>query len=185
LSALGEEQAERAAQALAGLQVSRVVSSDLRRARRTAAIIARRLELPEPAVEPGLREISVGEWTGLTRPQIEARWPNLLGVWAEGKLEATPGGESLTALRSRVTDAVHRVLEAVRPADETITVLVVSHRRAISGLEEASGIRPVRAGHLAGRRFVSAGPGELVPGEPIDLLGVERPASAADHPGYG
>jgi broad specificity phosphatase PhoE len=106
-------------------------------------------------------------------------------VWAEGKLEATPGGESLTALRSRMSDAVHRVLETVRTESEPITVLVISHRRAISGLEEALGIRPVRAGHLAGRRFTSGSPGELVPGEPIDLLGVERPASPADHPGYG
>lgn len=185
LSALGEAQAARAAEALSALNVDRVVSSDLKRARRTAEIIAGRLELAEPGYDGGLREIDVGEWTGLTRPQIEARWPNLLRSWAEGKLEATPGGEPLTALRARITEAVHRVLEDTRSdGGEPRMILVVSHRRAISGLEEAHGIRPVRAGHLAGRQFTSAGPGELTPGDPIDLLGVERPPSPADQPGY-
>lgn len=172
LSPRGEEQAARAAGALAGVPISGVVSSDLSRARRTAGIIAERLGVTSITVEQGLREIDVGEWSGLTRPEIEERWPRLLAAWSEGKLESTPGGETLTALRERVTGAIQRVLHAVSAENgaRSGTILVVSHRRAISALEEASGVRPVRAGNLAGRRFTAGEDGTLEPGAPLDLL---------------
>jgi broad specificity phosphatase PhoE len=172
LSVRGEEQAVRAARALAGTPISRVVSSDLSRARRTAGIIAERLGVTAISVEQGLREVDVGEWSGLTRPEIEARWPKLLAAWSEGRLESTPGGETLSALRDRVTGAIQRVLEAGRAENgaQPGAILVVSHRRAISALEEASGVRPVRAGNLAGRKFTAGQNGVLEPGEPLDLL---------------
>lgn len=176
LSARGEEQAAQAAAALAGVPIDRVVSSDLSRARRTAAIVAGRLGVTAIGVDAGLREVDVGEWGGLTRPEIEARWPRLLAAWSEGRLEATPGGETLTALRARVTSAVSRIVEA-----GGATILVVSHRRAISALEESCGVRPVRAGHLAGRRFTWCPPGSLDPGEPLDLLAeVATPQTAGE-----
>ncbi|MEX0790075.1 MAG: histidine phosphatase family protein [Actinomycetota bacterium] len=174
LSARGEQQAAQAADALAGIPLDRIVSSDLSRARRTAAILAEQLGVSAIGIEVGLREVDVGEWSGLTRPQIESRWPRLLSAWSEGRLEATPGGETLTALRARVTEAISRILQASRHSGETI--LVVSHRRAISALEESAGVRPVRAGHLAGRRFTADESRILHPGEPIDLLAEVAPA---------
>lgn len=183
LSARGEEQAAQAAAALAGIPIDRVVSSDLSRARRTAAIVAGRLRITAIGVEAGLREVDVGEWSGLTRPEIEARWPRLLAAWSEGRLEATPGGETLTALRARVTAAVSRMLES-GGADGGATILVISHRRAISALEESCGVRPVRAGHLAGRRFSwRPSSGSLEPGEPLDLLAEVAPPQTAGGPG--
>lgn len=171
LSARGEEQAVRAARALSGIPITRVVSSDLSRARRTAGIIAEQLGVIAVSVEEGLREVDVGEWSGLTRPEIEARWPKLLAAWSEGRLESTPGGETLTALRVRVTGTIQKVLDASRNENgRPATILVVSHRRAISALEEASGVRPVRAGNLAGRKFRAGETGILEPGEPLDLL---------------
>lgn len=173
LSARGRDQAVVAGRFLAGAGVDRVVCSDLKRASRTAAIIAEMLGLDPPVTETGFREIDVGEWSGLTRPEIEVRWPDLLSRWTEGKLESTPGGETLSDLRVRVTGAVKRLLAAEMPAngDRPRTVLVVSHRRAISALEESLGVRPVRPGHLAGRRFVADPSGRLFAGEPVDLLG--------------
>lgn len=172
LSERGEEQALQAAEALAGIPISRVVSSDLTRARRTAGIIAERLGVTAISFEKGLREVDVGEWSGLTRPEIEERWPKLLAAWSEGRLESTPGGETLSALRDRVTGTIQRVLEAslVENGAQSGAILVVSHRRAISALEEASGVRPVRAGNLAGRKFTAGEDGALRPGEPLDLL---------------
>jgi glucosyl-3-phosphoglycerate phosphatase len=169
LSPRGEEQAARAAGSLAGVRIDRVVSSDLRRARRTAGILAEALGVTSIGVEAGLREVDVGEWSGLTRPEIEARWPSLLAAWSEGRLEATPGGESLTALRVRVVETIRKLLTPAGGAGDR-TILVVSHRRAISALEEASGVTPVRAGHLAGRRFTAGSSREIRPGDPLDLL---------------
>lgn len=170
LSVRGEEQAVQAAAALAGLSVDWVVSSDLVRARRTGEIIAGILGVEGPAQEPGLREIDVGEWSGLTRVEIEFRWPNLLAAWSAGRLESTPGGETLSALRVRVKEAIQRVLESAGAGAEPQTILVITHRRAISALEEFLGVRPVRAGHLAGRLFTADGSRVLAAGRPIDLL---------------
>jgi broad specificity phosphatase PhoE len=150
------------------------VSSDLRRAHRTAGILAEALGITAVGVDVGLREVDVGEWSGLTRPEIEARWPSLLAAWSEGRLEATPGGESLTALRARVLRAVRNIISRDNGSGNQ-TILVVSHRRAISALEEASGVRPVRAGHLAGRRFTASASGEITPGDPLDLLAEVTP----------
>jgi broad specificity phosphatase PhoE len=169
LSERGKEQAVQAAGALTGLGIGRVISSDLRRARHTAEIIARELGLESPPVDRGLREIDVGEWSGLTRVEIELRWPNLLAAWSAGHLESTPGGETLSALRTRVTEAIRRVVSADGSGSGSQTILVVTHRRTISALEESVGARPVRPGHLAGRRFSFSGD-SVEPAEPIDLL---------------
>lgn len=184
LSPRGEEQAIRAAESLAGIPIARIVSSDLSRARRTAGIIAERLGVTAISMEQGLREVDVGEWSGLTRPEIEQRWPKLLAAWSEGRLECTPGGETLTALRERVTGAIQKVLAASRAENGSMpgAILVVSHRRAISALEEASGVRPVRAGNLAGRKFTAGADGVLEPGEPLDLLGEVASPSAETPP---
>lgn len=172
LSARGRDQATLAARFLAGTGVERVFSSDLRRASRTAGIIAEALGLGEPVTEQALREIDVGDWSGLTRAEIETRWPELLGAWRDGRLQSTPGGETLSELRDRVTGAIEKVIVSELPnGSGPRTVLVISHRRAISALEESAGVRPVRAGHLAGRRFYAGEEGELIAGEPVDLLG--------------
>ncbi|HEX2052494.1 MAG TPA: histidine phosphatase family protein [Actinomycetota bacterium] len=173
LSPRGRDQAVLAARFLSQERIDRVVCSDLERASRTGAIIAEMLGLPPPSIEQGLREIDVGEWSGLTRPEIELRWPNLLAQWSEGRLESTPGGETLSALRVRVAGAVNKLLatELSLNGARARTVLVISHRRAISALEESLGVRPVRAGHLAGRRFFADPSGKLFAGEPVDLLG--------------
>jgi broad specificity phosphatase PhoE len=178
LSPRGEEQAIRAAGSLAGVRIDRVMSSDLRRARRTAGILAEALGITAVGVAAGLREVDVGEWSGLTRPEIEARWPSLLAAWSEGRLEATPGGESLTALRVRVLEAIRGILTPANGSGDQ-TILVVSHRRAISALEEASGVPPVRAGHLAGRRFTATDSGDITPGDPLDLLAEVAPPKGA------
>lgn len=175
LSARGEEQASRAAGALAGLGIDQVVTSDLHRARRTGEIISGLLGIAAPATDPGLREIDVGEWSGLTRVEIELGWPNLLAAWSAGRLESTPGGETLTALRTRVNEAIRRVLDLAVPGPQRRTILVISHRRAISALEESAGVRPVRAGHLAGRMFTGGGFHGLAAGSPIDLIQHDRP----------
>lgn len=74
LSATGREQARRAARVLAARGVSRLVSSDLARARQTAAELA---ELTGLDLEPDarLREIHVGRWQGLTHVEVSARYP--------------------------------------------------------------------------------------------------------------
>jgi len=100
-----------------------VVTSDLKRARRTGELIAEELGLPLLAVEPGLRERDVGEWSGHTTDEVTAMWPGQLEAWRAGELERPPGGERNTDFAARIMAAVERLV--ARPEDEVL--LVVTH----------------------------------------------------------
>ena len=69
LNDAGREQARELARALADQPLDVAYTSDLRRAAETARIIVdgREVKLVE---DPGLREIDVGSWSGLTRAEI-------------------------------------------------------------------------------------------------------------------
>src|SRR3954470_3221171 len=92
LSETGMLQAADAGERLRGTGITAIVASDLKRTTRTAEIIAGVLGIATVHPEPGLREFDVGEWSGLTRPEIEERWPGHLDRWRDGDLEQTPGG---------------------------------------------------------------------------------------------
>lgn len=170
LSALGEEQARDAAARLAGFGFSRVVASDLQRARRTAEILAEALDLPVE-VDPGLREIDVGDWTGLTRVEIEARWPGELADWSEGRSESTMGGESRGHLTDRARVALARAAAGAGPGDR---LLLVSHGALIRNLDRALGLPPQSIGNLVGRWYEADGNGSLAPGDVVSLADPEE-----------
>jgi glucosyl-3-phosphoglycerate phosphatase len=169
LSALGEEQAGDAARRLAHGQFCRVLASDLRRARRTAEILAEALGLPVE-VDPDLREIDVGDWQGLTRAEINQRAPGALAEWSEGRSESTPGGETRTHLTDRARAALMRAAMAASPGDR---VLLVSHGALIRNLDRALGLAPHGIGNLAGRWYEADANGLLAPAEVVSLADPE------------
>lgn len=175
LSARGEEQAASAGGLLAGYGLSAVVSSDLQRARATAASVAAGLRLPAPAVDAGLREYDVGDWSGLTRPEIEARWPGGIDDWREGRLVSTPHGERRDVFVTRITAAVERVAAA----HPNTRVVVVTHGGVISALARSLGIDAGRVPHLAGR-WIDAGPMGLRAGLEVFLLDRDSSYASAD-----
>ena len=101
LDELGRRQAERLADRLGRLGVTRIISSDLSRAVDTVRPLAARLGL-EPATDRRLREIDNGEWTGLLPDEIVERWPDLWRSYASGIDVARPGGERWADVRARV-----------------------------------------------------------------------------------
>ncbi|MGQ0678618.1 MAG: histidine phosphatase family protein [Actinomycetota bacterium] len=172
LSPRGKQQAYTAAEALVGAGIGRVVSSDLIRARKTAEIIAHRLKLDKVIMDEGFREVDVGEWSGLTRAQIEQRWPGLRAAWAENRLEATPGGELLSAFSDRVVQALLRTA-ATAATSGSKPALVLGHSRVLSALEARTGVRSHRQTHLCGRWFEFAD-AKLTAGAPVNLLDGSR-----------
>jgi broad specificity phosphatase PhoE len=123
LTPIGREQAESAARLLAATPVAAVWSSPLGRARETAAIIAGPHALPVREAE-AFKEMGFGPWEGLTRDEVEARFPGELRAWAEAPHVASwPGVEPLTAVRARTLAG----LAALREAHAGQTVCVVSH----------------------------------------------------------
>ena len=82
LNETGREQANALAEELAGEEIELVYTSDLQRARETAQIVGARLGAGVVPL-PALREIDVGEWQGLTWPEIEQRFPEGARLWHE------------------------------------------------------------------------------------------------------
>ncbi|MDQ6773433.1 MAG: histidine phosphatase family protein [Candidatus Dormibacteraeota bacterium] len=110
LSERGREQAARLAARLKGRRVAALYSSDLLRARETAAPLERAFGC-EATLDAGLREIALGEWEGLTGAEIEAAYPDLWRAWTRHPdWDLVPGGERAAAFQARVRQAVALIL---------------------------------------------------------------------------
>ena len=83
LTDLGRRQAAELAERLADVRLDAVYSSDLRRARETAEPVAERQGLEVRAL-PALREVDVGGWSGLSRPEVARRFPEAFARWRGG-----------------------------------------------------------------------------------------------------
>jgi broad specificity phosphatase PhoE len=117
LNERGRAQARSLAEALAKAPPSAVYTSDLRRAAETAEIVATRLGLPLE-LDHRLREVDVGSWQGLTKPEVLGRdWD----------------GETYEQHRGRVVAAVESILSK-HPQER---VLVVAHGGTLRRLQEA------------------------------------------------
>jgi broad specificity phosphatase PhoE len=129
----GREQAEALAAELvarADPGWHRIVASDLGRARETAEILSRALEL-SIEIDQRLRELDVGEWTGLTRAEIEKRDPEILRDFESGEPSVRPGrGENRIEIRTRTRDCVRDL--ANRYSGEGL--IVVTHLGVIRAL---------------------------------------------------
>ncbi len=81
LNDAGRVQIDRAASLLSTVP-EMIYSSDLLRARQSAAILAARFGV-SVEVRPGLREIGFGQWEGLSWQEIEQRFPFESNAWIE------------------------------------------------------------------------------------------------------
>lgn len=113
LSDEGREQAHALAERLAGDALSLLVASNLRRARETAEITARELGIATE-LEPGLRELDVGAWSGLAREEIARRWPDEFARFRTGDLDVRAGEKTRRELRTRVLAALRSLQERYR-----------------------------------------------------------------------
>jgi probable phosphoglycerate mutase len=124
----GHEQARRVAVRLtersARSPVSALYSSDLARARDTAAPIGAALGLPV-RIEPAVRERHYGRFEGLTPAELERDHAEPYARWRGRELdfELPGGGESLRAFHGRVRAALE-ALAARHPGER---VVVVTH----------------------------------------------------------
>ena len=133
LNEVGYIQAHRLASRLAGLPITPVYTSPLRRAYTTAAILAEPHRL-EPKALDDLIEIQLGDWQGLHMDEIKRRWAGLWHKWRVDPSGAViPNGESLTGVTERAIPAFHRIVEtnqdkqAIIVAHEVIVKVIVAH----------------------------------------------------------
>jgi len=118
LDEVGRQQAAVSARLLAAYSPTVIVSSDLHRAVQTARPLAELLGLPV-ALDPRLRERSLGSWEGLTRDEVGHAHPEEYGHWLAGREAHQEGSESRTEVGDRVMAAL---ADAVGD-----TVVLVSH----------------------------------------------------------
>ena len=121
LNNAGRGQARELAERLADERIAAVYASPLLRARETAEIVAERLGLAVETVD-GLREVDVGSWSGLTRAEVEERFPDGFHRWLALD-HGWEDGETYDDLGRRVLASL-RELAARHPGER---VLVVSH----------------------------------------------------------
>ena len=127
LSDEGRRQAARLGARLADEGITAVYCSPLSRTVETASLVAATLELPVETRE-GLREISHGRWEGLTRRDVETRFPDEYAAWEEDPFTFAPeGGESGVAVLARALPVVRAIVTG-HPGER---VLVVSHKATI------------------------------------------------------
>lgn len=159
----GRSQAAAASELLARRRFDAVVASPLSRAFETGAIIASRLGLDEPAVNPQVVERSYGQAEGLTFEEVEARFPD--GV-------AVPGRESRTAVLQRVEAALLAIAEE-RPGQ---SVVVATHGAVIRGIvnhvapeTDANAGVPIRNGSIHSFEVVDGALALVAFDDPIEV----------------
>jgi broad specificity phosphatase PhoE/ribonuclease HI len=130
LTDVGRRQAAAAAARLGargGIEV--IVTSPLRRTRRTAEAIAETTGAPV-IVNDDLVEADFGKWEGMTFAEAGAQFPDEMTAWLAGADAAPPGGESFAAAARRVLGALDRLLAA----HPDRTLVLVSHVTPIKTL---------------------------------------------------
>jgi len=134
LNDTGRRQALLLGQRLAGEGLAAIYSSDLLRARATAAPLAQLTGLPV-VTDVALRERGFGVFEGLTHAEIELRFPDEARRWRHREPGFGPGGgEPLDAFCARSVAAVARL--AAAHAGELIAV--VSHGGVLDCLYRAA-----------------------------------------------
>lgn len=148
LSSLGLEQAEAGGAFLAKLHERQpfdgIGSSTLDRAATTGDVIARHLGFDTPFRTSNLAERNAGEWSGLTRDEIEAQYPGYL------KARRYPNGyEYDNDLYPRIKKGLREVLDNV----EGDRLIVTAHGGLIYCIEQAAGLPFRHMPNLGARWF--------------------------------
>lgn len=135
LTPRGAEQAKALAPMIAALAPDLALTSDLRRARRTAELLGHLDATPTPA----LREQDVGSWTGEDIARLKEVAPNDYHGWRAGRFVPL-GAEGWETFRERVGGELERLA-----ALEARTILLVCHGGVIrAALDHALGLAPSR-----------------------------------------
>jgi probable phosphoglycerate mutase len=189
LSPSGREQATQVAQAAAEavasssahplLDVVTVWSSPQRRAHETALILAEHLGIGPVRTDPRLCERDVGMFTGLTRQEINQRWPGFLGTThhrpdvhrtapnsRDGWNGIDPPGAEPQPLVVERALATMRAIAAAHPGQR---VAVVTHGALIRIFERHSGASASGPPTNLSGRWFDVAEGRVDLGQPVDL----------------
>ncbi|MDR0941442.1 MAG: histidine phosphatase family protein [Bacteroidales bacterium] len=123
LTELGEWQATQLGNYWYDVQFDCIYSSSSPRALHTAELVRGKRNIPITACDD-LREISLGEWEGMTFGEAEKQYPEqFYNFWHKPEIYFRQNSESFEELRRRTSGAIERIVQ--QHCEET--VLVVTH----------------------------------------------------------
>ncbi|MCP4050577.1 MAG: histidine phosphatase family protein [bacterium] len=121
LNANGIKQAEKLSKRLKYENISRVCSSDLKRAEKFARLACNDIKVE---VYTGLREINFGIFEGLTSKQINSKYKDIYQKWINDPFTTTiPEAESLDVFSKRVITAYEEIISV----KEDISLCIFTH----------------------------------------------------------
>jgi len=133
LNATGRAQAVDLSVQLMAEELAAVYSSPLRRAYETAEVVAASRGL-EPVTVDALREVDVGSWSGLSRAEIEQRFPEQYARWLDYG-QGWEDGETYEQMVDRVVEALQELAEA-RDGERILAVTHGGPMRAASAFAD-------------------------------------------------
>ena len=123
LNETGVKQAELLSEYLSTSAIEAVYSSPLKRALKTAEIIAQPHKL-KVNVEPDLMDFNFGKWQGLSHQKVKEKYRDLYATWITHPEQVRmPDGETLEDVSQRVIRIRNKIMENHRG-----TVVIVGHR---------------------------------------------------------
>ena len=153
LNRTGRAQAVDLSIALMAEELAAVYSSPLRRALETAEVVAASHGL-EPIPVDDLREVDVGSWSGLTRAEVEERFPAQFARWLDYG-QGWEDGETYEEMGRRAVEALLRLAAA----HDGERVLAVTHggpiRAAFAFADGTTHAEARRLGPRIGNTFVA------------------------------
>lgn len=130
LNPKGLKQAQLVADYLKDKKIDRVYSSPLKRAFKTAKLIAEKHDL-QVEVKEGLMELNQGDLEGVSLLHLQDKYSELLKQWyLDASLVTMPNGEGLKELQSRVWG----VIEEVSKGNKYDRIVLVSHNFTIMSI---------------------------------------------------
>ncbi len=110
LNETGIKQAELLAEYLSDLKIDAIYSSPLKRALKTAEIIASYHKF-DVETAPGLIDFNYGKWQGLSHQEVKDKYKELYAEWIKNPHQVKmPAGESLDEVRERAMGVVDDVI---------------------------------------------------------------------------
>ena len=123
LNETGIKQAELLAEYLSDLRIDAIYSSPLKRALKTAKMIAGYHKIGVE-VAPGLMDFNYGRWQGLSHQEVKDKYKELYVEWTKNPHQVKmPAGESLDEVRERARGVVDDVIAKYKG-----TIVLVAHR---------------------------------------------------------
>ena len=130
LTEKGIDQAQKAAEFLEQMNISRIYSSPIERAKHTAEIVGKQNSV-DVTIDERLIELDMGKFTGMPYDEIFSSHGNVFMKFYNGELEIAHNGvETFEEVKRRILDIVDHVLES--HPDEN--VVLVTHMDPIKAM---------------------------------------------------